>query len=135
MLKLLDPLVGSCLPATSRSIGDGERIVPVEAKCPASVPMIRLCGICAVRALDAELAFMPVNNFLWPIAVGLPILAAFAHFIAGRARLRRPLAALQRDAFYKRPRKAFAVVATGGGRLDHHLPPKKGVIPPDGIPR
>jgi L-fucose mutarotase/ribose pyranase (RbsD/FucU family) len=135
MLKRLDPLLGSRPPATSPSIGHGDPAVPVGTRCLASVQVIRLCGISAVRALDAELAFMPVNSFLWPIAVELPIFAGFEHCIAGRARLRTPLAALQRRAFYKRPRKAFAASATGGRRLDHNLLLKKDVIPHDGVPR
>jgi len=81
---------------------------------------------------------MPLNRFLadavWPMSMKLPMFAAFEYLIARHARLRTPLAGRQRFAAYKRTPQAFAVVA-GGSRLDHNLLPKRGVIPPDGVPR
>jgi L-fucose mutarotase/ribose pyranase (RbsD/FucU family) len=133
--KPLDPLLGPRLSANARAIEHGNRIVSVDANCSASVPVIRLRDICAVRALDAELSFMPVNNLRRPIAVELPIFAEFERFIAPRARLRTPVAALQSFAFYKRTPEDFAVVAARGTRLDHDIAPNKGVIPPDGVRR
>jgi L-fucose mutarotase/ribose pyranase (RbsD/FucU family) len=52
MSKPLDPLLGPRLPATSHSTRHGDHIVRVEAKCPASVSVMRLRGISVVRGLD-----------------------------------------------------------------------------------
>ena len=139
MSRPLDPLLGPRLLATSCSIGHSDRFARVDAKPPASVPVIGLPDISAVRGRDAVLAVMPLDSPLaeavWPIAVELPIFAEFQHFGTRHAPPRAPLAVLQRFAFYKGTRKAFAGVATAGRRLNHRLLPKKGVIPPDEVAR
>jgi L-fucose mutarotase len=143
MLKGLDPLLGPQLLATLRSMGHGDELALVDANFPAhasGVPVIRLDGVSAVRALEAVLSVMPLDDFVaeaaWRMAVvddaaqELPIFAEFQHVITRLAGARTRLAVLERFAFYERTRKAFAVVATGEGRLYGNLLLKKGIIRP-----
>jgi L-fucose mutarotase len=119
--------------------------VRVDARFRASVPVTLLDELSAVRALNAALSVMPLSNVVaevvWPMAVvgdadqERPPFAEFQPFIARRARPRTPLAVLERSAFYKSTRKAFAVVATGGRRLYQSVVTRKGVIGLDEVLR
>ena len=117
MLKRLDPFLGRQRPATLRSSRQGKRIVRVDARFRASVPVTRLDDISAVGALNAALSVMRLSNVVaeavWQMAVvgdadqERPLFAEFQPFIARRGRPRTPLPVLERSAFDKSMRKSF----------------------------
>ena len=147
MLKGIDPLLGPELLATLRSMGHGDEITLVESNFPAHASharVIRLDGVSVMRALNAVLSVMPLDDFFpeaaWRMAVvdnptqELPIFEEFRRTMARHAGPEVRLAVLERFAFYERARQAFAVVATGETRLYGNLLLKKGVIPPAAEP-
>ena len=143
MLKGLDPLLSPDLLHTLRAMGHGDEIVVADSNFPATSMarrLIRLDGVSAVAAADAILSVMPLDDFApeaaWRMEVvgdpqaQQPIFAEFRCVIAAREGERVRLAALERFAFYERAKGAFAVVATGEGRLYGNLILKKGVVRP-----
>lgn len=140
MLKHIDPLLGPDLLATLRAMGHGDEIAIVDANYPAVAsgrPVIRLDGTDAVRALNAVLSVLPLDDFVpeaaWRMEVvgdptaEPPIVAEFRAALATHEPA-AVLGALERYAFYGRVRTAFAVVATGERRLYGNILLKKGVI-------
>ena len=143
MLKGLDPLLSPDLLHSLRAMGHGDEIVVADANFPsASIArrLMRLDGVSAVAAADAILSVMPLDDFApdaaWRMEVvgdpdaEQPIFAEFRRVIAAREGERFRLTALERFAFYERARAAFAIVATGEGRLYGNLILKKGVVRP-----
>ena len=143
MLKGLDPLLSPDLLHSLRAMGHGDEIVVADANFPsASIGrrLVRLDGVSAVAAADAILSVMPLDDFApdaaWRMEVvgdpdaEQPIFAEFRRVIAAREGERFRLTALERFAFYERARAAFAIVATGEGRLYGNLILKKGVVRP-----
>ena len=143
MLKGLDPLLSPDLLHSLRAMGHGDEIVVADANFPsASIAqrLVRLDGVSAVAAADAILSVMPLDDFApdaaWRMEVvgdpdaEQPIFAEFRRVIAAREGERFRLTALERFAFYERARAAFAIVATGEGRLYGNLILKKGVVRP-----
>jgi L-fucose mutarotase len=143
MLKGLDPLLSPDLLHSLRAMGHGDEIVVADANFPsASIArrLVRLDGVSAVAAADAILSVMPLDDFApdaaWRMEVvgdpdaEQPIFAEFRRAIAAREGERFRLTALERFAFYERARAAFAIVATGEGRLYGNLILKKGVVRP-----
>jgi L-fucose mutarotase len=143
MLKGLDPLLSPDLLHSLRAMGHGNEIVVADANFPsASIArrLVRLNGVSAVAAADAILSVMPLDDFApdaaWRMEVvgdpdaEQPIFAEFRRAIAAREGERFRLTALERFAFYERARAAFAIVATGEGRLYGNLILKKGVVRP-----
>ena len=143
MLKGLDPLLSPDLLHALRAMGHGDEIVVADANFPAASMarrLLRLDGISAVAAADAILSVMPLDDFApdaaWHMEVvgapdaEQPIFAEFRRVIAAREGERFRLAALERFAFYERAAAAFAIVATGEGRLYGNLILKKGVVRP-----
>jgi L-fucose mutarotase len=105
-------------------MGHGDEIALVDANFPASslrVPVIRLDGASVIRALDAVLSVLILDDFVpettWRMQVvdqadqEIPIFARES--IARRAGPHVRLASLERFALYERTRGAFRVVATG----------------------
>ena len=143
MLKGLDPLLSPDLLHVLRAMGHGDEIVVADANFPAASMarrLLRLDGVSAVAVVDAILSVMPLDDFApeaaWRMEVvgdpgaEQPIFAEFRRMIAAREGERFRLAALERFAFYERAKAAFAIVATGEGRLYGNLILKKGVVRP-----
>jgi L-fucose mutarotase len=143
MLKGLDPLLSPDLLQILRAMGHGDEIVVADANFPAASMarrLIRLDGVSAIAAADAILSVMPLDDFApeaaWRMEVvgdpgaEQPIFAEFRRVLAAREGERFRLAALERFAFYERAKTAFAIVATGEGRLYGNLILKKGVVRP-----
>ena len=143
MLKGLDPLLSPDLLHSLRAMGHGDEIVVADANFPSASMarrLVRLDGVSAVAAADAILSVMPLDDFApdaaWRMEVvgdpdaEQPIFAEFRRAIAAREGERFRLTALERFAFYERARAAFAIVATGEGRLYGNLILKKGVVRP-----
>jgi L-fucose mutarotase len=141
MLKGIDPLLGPELLAILRAMGHGDEIVLADANFPSAAlaqRLVRADGIDALRMLEAILTVMPLDDFASAAfrmaVVGKPKeVPAIAHEFQKLLRKegeKRPIEALERNAFYERARRAFAIVATGETRLYGNLILKKGVIRP-----
>jgi L-fucose mutarotase len=141
MLKGLDPLLSPDLLMYLRAMGHGDEIVIVDANFPADSRgqrLVRLDGVSATAALDAVLSVMPLDEFVpepaWRMevvgdpAAEQPIFSEFRDIIARRESPETRLGALERFAFYERADAAYAIVATGEGRLYGNIILKKGII-------
>ena len=150
MLKGLDPLLGPDLLFVLRSMGHGDELVLVDRNFPAasvaadtvSGRLVRLDGADVVAATRAILSVFPIDTFvdpaLWRMqVVGAPDevpdvqRAVQAEIDAAEGRP-RPLASLERMAFYGRARQGFAVVATAEDRGYGCFIVKKGIVKADG---
>lgn len=140
MLKGIDPLLGPDLLASLRAMGHGDDIAIVDANFPATSLAKRLCradGIGAERLLSAILTVLPLDDFVPSAACRMavvgapdevpPVAVAFAEILMV-AGYEGPMAALERDDFYQRAARAFAIVATGETQLYGNLLLTKGVV-------
>ena len=141
MLKGLDPLLSPDLLMYLRAMGHGDEIVIVDANFPADSRgqrLVRLDGVSATAVLDAVLSVMPLDDFVpepaWRMevvgdpAAEQPIFSEFRDIIARRESPETRLGALERFAFYERADAAYAIIATGEGRLYGNIILKKGII-------
>jgi L-fucose mutarotase len=141
MLKNIDPLLSPDLLMVLRSMGHGDEIVVVDANFPAASMaqrLVRLDGLTVTAVTDAILSVMPLDDFLpeaaWRMEVvgdphaEQPIFDEFRAVLANREGPGFRLASLERFAFYERARAAYAIVATGEGRLYGNIILKKGVV-------
>jgi L-fucose mutarotase len=143
MLKNIDPLLTPDLLMVLRSMGHGDEIVVVDGNFPAAAMaqrLVRLDGLTATAVTDAILSVMPLDDFVpeaaWRMEVvgdpqaEQPIFDEFRSIISRHEGSGFRLAALERFAFYERAKAAYAIVATGEGRLYGNIILKKGVVRP-----
>ena len=144
MLIGIDPVLGPDCLALLRAMGHGDEVVLADANFPAAATgrrVVRLDGVDVVRALDAVLSVLPVDDFepdpllaMRPVGEGdawPAVLADMQGVVDRRTAGRFTLALLDRFAFYERARAAFGVIATGERRFYGNLIVRKGVVPPD----
>ena len=143
MLIGVDPILGPECLALLRAMGHGDEVVLADANFPAAGMarrLARLDGVDAVRALDAVLSLLPVDDFEKDPLVGMrqvgegppaaPVIADMQRVVDRRTGGRFTIALVDRFAFYERARAAFGVIATGERRFYGNLIVRKGVIPP-----
>jgi len=143
MLKNIDPLLSPDLLMVLRSMGHGDEIAVVDGNFPAdsmAQRLIRLDGLSVTAVTDAILSVMPLDDFVpeaaWRMEVvgdpqaEQPIFEEFRAILARHEGPRFQLASLERFAFYERAKAAYAIVATGEGRLYGNIILKKGVVRP-----
>jgi L-fucose mutarotase len=139
MLKGLSPLLTPELLHILASMGHGDEIVLADANFPAATHakrLVRLPGLSAPAVLDAVLSVLPLDNFVTHAALTMQVVGdatsvppAVAEFNTLLSQHGHPQAAsLERFAFYERAAQAFAVVATGEGRIYGNILLKKGVL-------
>ena len=139
MLKGLSPLLSPDLLHVLASMGHGDEIVLADANFPAATHakrLIRLPGASAPAVLDAVLAVLPLDSFVTHAALTMqvvgdassvpPAVAEFNTLL--RQHGHAEAGSLERFAFYERAAQAFAVVATGEGRIYGNILLKKGVL-------
>jgi L-fucose mutarotase len=138
----VDPLLGPECLALLRAMGHGDEVVLADANFPATATarrLVRLDGVDVVRALDAVLSVLPVDDFepdpllgMRPVgeAVPMPTVIDDMQRVVARRAGGRTIALIDRFAFYERARAAFGVIATGERRFYGNLIVRKGVIPP-----
>jgi L-fucose mutarotase len=139
MLKGLSPLISPDLLHVLASMGHGDEIVLADANFPAATHakrLIRLPGASAPAVLDAVLAVLPLDSFVAHAALTMqvvgdassvpPAVAEFNTLL--RQHGHAEAGSLERFAFYERAAQAFAVVATGEGRIYGNILLKKGVL-------
>lgn len=143
MLYGIDPILGPELLHALRAMGHGDELVIVDANFPSTSKanrLVRLDGVDAVRALDAILSLMPLDEFVDCAAYSMepvddaksvpPVVAMFRDVVAKRS----PgfmVGTIERFAFYDRAEKTFVTVATGERRLYGNIILKKGIVRPD----
>jgi L-fucose mutarotase len=140
MLKNIDPLLGPELLQILRAMGHGDELAIVDANFPAhrcARRLVRLDGVSATAALQAVVSVLPLDTFVdCPVhtmsVVDAPdavpdIVAEFGQLV-DCAQPGTTTRAIDRFAFYERAEQAYAVVATGEGRLYGNVLLQKGVI-------
>jgi L-fucose mutarotase len=144
VLKNIPGLLGPELLHVLRSMGHGDDIAIVDANFPADAlanRLVRMDGHSATTVLEAILKLLPVDDFRDdPIrsmaVVGDPdskpeIVAEFEQLVAAAEGRQVAATALSRGEFYEVAKNAYAIVATGEGRLYGNLLIAKGVVRPD----
>lgn len=144
MLKGIDPLLGPDLLATLRAMGHGDEIVIADANFPADANaqrIVRLDGAAGPRVVAAILSVLPLDDFVPDAAFRMEdsdapdvipaVCQEYAQALTAVG-YHRPIAPIERHAFYARAREAYAIVATGEPRFWGNLILKKGAIPPAG---
>lgn len=142
MLKGINPLVGPELLSILRSMGHGDEIAVVDANYPAvshAKRLVRMDGHSAPAVIDAILSLMPLDRDV-PEAAFRPcafgdcdrIEPIYEEFQSSIDRLEPgiilvPIVGLP---FYERIKAAYAIVASGEGRLYGNIILRKGVIAP-----
>jgi L-fucose mutarotase len=140
----IDPILGPECLALLRPMGHGDEVVLADANFPAAATgrrLVRLDGVDVVRALDAVLSLLPVDDFEKDPLVGMrqvgeaapaaPMIADMQRVVDRRTGGRFTIALIDRFAFYERARGAFGVIVTGEQRFYGNLILRKGVIRPD----
>jgi L-fucose mutarotase len=139
----IDPILGPDCLALLRAMGHGDEVVLADANFPATATarrLVRLDGVDVVRALDAVLSVLPVDDFEKDPLVGMrqvgegpaaaPVITDMQRAVDRRTGGRFTITLVDRFAFYERARGAFGVIATGERRFYGNLIVRKGVIPP-----
>ena len=139
MLKGLSTLLSPDLLHVLASMGHGDEIVLADANFPAATHakrLIRLPGAAAPAVLDAVLSVLPLDSFVRHAALTMQVVGEADSVPPAVTEFNRLLrqhghaeaGSLERFAFYERAALAFAVVATGEGRIYGNILLKKGVI-------
>jgi L-fucose mutarotase len=149
MLKGLDPLLTAEVLHVLRAMGHGDDLIVCDTNFPAdSVARetvwgepIRMDGVDAARAARAVLSVMPLDSFVPNPAERMevvgdpnsipPVQAEVQAEIEAAEPGSKPMAAIERHAFYDRAKRAYAVLVTGERRFYGCFVFKKGVVPPD----
>ena len=142
MLRGIDPLLGPDLLAVLRAMGHGDEIVIADANFPAASNarrLIRMEGVPGPRMVEAIASVLPLDDFVADAAFRMedsttpddvPDVCRDYARILKAAGYDRPIAPIERHAFYARAREAYGIVATGEPRFWGNLILKKGALPP-----
>jgi L-fucose mutarotase len=149
MLKTIDPLLNADVLYALRARGHGDRLVICDTNFPADAiarqttlgRLLRIDNVSAARAVGAVLSVLPLDTFVDDAAIRMEIVGkpeevpavqrevqAAVDLAEGKS---RPLAGIERHAFYEKAKTAYCVVATGERRFYGCFLFTKGVIPPD----
>jgi L-fucose mutarotase len=149
MLKTIDPLLNADVLYALRAMGHGDRLVICDTNFPADAiarqttlgRLLRIDNVSAARAVGAVLSVLPLDTFVDDAAIRMEIVGkpeevpavqrevqAAVDLAEGKS---RPLAGIERHAFYAKAKTAYCVVATGERRFYGCFLFTKGVIPPD----
>lgn len=139
MLKTISPLLSPQLLHALASMGHGDEVAIVDANFPATALSQRLVivpGVGTPAMMAAILSLLPVDDFVpepgWTMEIvgdasaSLPVIDEMRATLAQQDP--RPMAALERHAFYERARASFLIVQTGETRKYGNVLLKKGVI-------
>jgi L-fucose mutarotase len=142
MLKLIHPIFTPDLLHALASMGHGDEIAIVDANFPGTAlaqRLVHLPGLSSPAVLEAILSLLPIDDFVpepaWTMEVvgdpeaRLPVIDQLHAVVAKHDT--RPLARLERHAFYARAKAAFLIVQTGETRKYGNILLKKGVIATD----
>jgi L-fucose mutarotase len=142
MLRGISPLISPELLFTLARMGHGDELVLADAHFPGhslGPPVIRADGLRVADLLDAILPLLSLDDFVaTPLALMAPVpgdASDPAVWATYRAAIERHAPAtpapesMERQAFYERAKRAFAIVMTGETAKYGNLIVKKGVTP------
>lgn len=150
MLKHIPPLLSGELLHVLRTMGHGDELVICDRNFPSdSVAAgtfwgkpLRLDGVNTNAAAEAILSLLPLDSFVEHPALRMEVVGEpdtvldvhreFQQLVDASAGREVPLGSIERFAFYRRAREAFAVVVTGETRGYGCFILVKGVIGADG---
>jgi L-fucose mutarotase len=148
MLKTIDPRLNADVLHVLALMGHGDELVLADANFPASSTacgtpygrLLYLGHLTLGEAVEAILSLMPLDTLVDEFACRMVVDGAAGEIPPVQAEAQaaidsaeggsRPLAGLDRHAFYARAKKAYAVVQTGEPRFYGSLVLRKGVIEP-----
>jgi L-fucose mutarotase len=146
MLRGIDPLLSPDLLFVLAAMGHGDDIAVVDGLHPAEriakeTPygrVVRLPGVDIVRAIEAIVSVMPLDDFVeQPVrrmqVVGFPdeipdVQRRVQRVLDVAAGKSSPMGSIERFAFYEEERRAFAVVQVGDTRPYGCFLLRKGII-------
>ena len=146
MLKCIDPVLGPELLALLRAMGHGDELVIADANFPAAANarrLVRLDGVDGPRVVRAVASVFPLDEAVPHAAFrmadssapdSVPGICAEYAQILKLSGYHRPVAPIERHAFYARARDAFGIIATGEPRFWGNLILKMGTVAPADTP-
>ncbi len=149
MLKGIDHRLNAEVLACLRAMGHGDMLILADANFPAEAlaratvtgRSLRMENLSAAEAAAAILSVLPLDTFVADFAGRMEVVGApdeippvqkEVQAEIDRAEGReRPMAGIERFAFYDLARQSFAVIQTGERRFYGCFMFRKGVIPPE----
>lgn len=141
MLKGVPTAISPELMVILMKMGHGDEIVLGDGNFPAdsnAQRIIRADGIDVPTILNAILKFFPIDTFVADVACVMkpvdpgaaepPIWSTFRTSLQQAEGRSVPLTLIERNAFYERAKRAYAIVATSESALYANLILKKGVV-------
>jgi L-fucose mutarotase len=142
MLKGISPLLSPELLSTLCRMGHGDEVVLADAHLPGEsfgVPVVRADGLRIPALLEAILPLFELDSYVEAPVVMMDAVpgdrldpaveASYRQAIDRHAAAARPIARIERFAFYERAKKAFVIVMTGETAKYGNVLLKKGVTP------
>lgn len=148
MLKNINPLLNADVLYALRAMGHGDELILVDTNFPAdSVArqtvfgrLLRIDNTTSAEAAKAILSIFPLDSFVDHAAYRMEVVGAPKEIPKVQEEVQReidraeksskPMAAIERMAFYERAKKAYCVIQTGETRFYGCFVLKKGAIPP-----
>jgi L-fucose mutarotase len=141
MLKGIPPIISPELMQVMMSMGHGDELVLADANFPAATNarrLVRADGHGVPAVLQAIVQFFPMDTYVDDPAVVMAVVPGddvkpviwkeYARILSKAEGRRITPVPLEREKFYERARRAFAVVATGERALYANLIIVKGVV-------
>ena len=149
MLKGISPLLNADVLYALRAMGHGDRLIIADTNFPSDAiarqtrlgHLLRIDNVTAAEAVAAILSVMPLDSFIDDAAARMEIVDApdeippvqqeVQKAIDAAEGKSRPMASIERFAFYEHAKSAYCVVQTGERRFYGCFSFSKGVVPPD----
>ena len=149
MLKGISPLLNADVLYALRAMGHGDRLIIADTNFPSDAiarqtrlgHLLRIDNVTAAEAVAAILSVMPLDSFIDDAAARMEIVDApdeippvqqeVQKAINAAEGKSRPMASIERFAFYEHAKSAYCVVQTGERRFYGCFSFSKGVVPPD----
>lgn len=149
MLKGISPLLNADVLYALRAMGHGDRLIIADTNFPSDAiarqtrlgRLLRIDNVTAAEAVAAILSVMPLDSFIDDAAARMEIVDApdeippvqqeVQKAIDAAEGKSRPMASIERFAFYEHAKSAYCVVQTGERRFYGCFSFSKGVVPPD----
>ena len=149
MLKGIDPRLNAEVLYALRAMGHGDVLIIADTNFPSDSiasetvlgDLLRLDNLTAGEAVNAILSVYPLDTFVDDFAGRMevvgepdtvpPVQQEVQVEINAAEGKSRPMASIERFAFYKMAKESYAVVQTGERRFYGCFMLRKGVIPPE----
>ena len=149
MLKGLDPRLNAEVLYALRAMGHGDTLIIADTNFPSDTlarqtvlgELLRMDNLTSAQAAEAVLSVLPLDTFVDDFAGRMEIVGSPDEIAPVQAEVQavidaaegrpRPMAGIERFAFYDMAKQAYAVIQTGERRFYGCFMLRKGVIPPD----